>query len=103
MEGRRLPDFVIVGAQKSGTASLSALLSDRSDVFMCRPREPMFFCRDDAAIHPHTLLSNRDLWRAFDWKGDQQRLLDDYAELFRSAGRNQLVGEGSTTYLVSRS
>ena len=102
MTSRRLPDFVIIGAQKSGTASLSALLSSRSDVFMCRPREPMFFCRDDAAIHPHTLLSNRVLWRSFDWNHDRNRLLDGYAELFRSAGRSQLVGEGSTTYLVSK-
>lgn len=51
----RLPDFYIVGAQKSGTASLSSLLSVRKDVFLCSSRMPMFFCRDDAATHPHTL------------------------------------------------
>jgi len=102
MTSRRLPDFVILGAQKSGTASLSALLSSRDDVFMCRPREPMFFCRDDAVTHPHTLLSNPGLWRSFDWNHNKDALLDQYAELFRSAGRAQLVGEGSTTYLVSK-
>jgi len=102
MNGRRLPDFFIIGAQKSGTASLSALLSSRPDVFMCRPREPMFFCRDDVVTHPHTFLANGDLWRSFDWQGCRESLLDAYAELFSEAGPAQCAGEGSATYLPSR-
>jgi hypothetical protein len=102
MNSKRLPDFFIIGAQKSGTASLSALLSSRADVFMSSPREPMFFCRDDAVTHPHTLVSNRELWRAFDWQNDRARLLDEYAKLFGTATPDQKVGEGSATYLVSR-
>lgn len=98
---RRFPDFFIIGAQKSGTASLSALLTGRPDVFMCKPREPMFFCRDDEAIHPHTFLSNRELWREFRWDDSREELLDEYAGLFKAAQSDQVVGEGSTTYIVS--
>lgn len=101
MGSRRLPEFFIIGAQKSGTASLSALLMSRDDVFICRPREPMFFCRDDAVTHPHTFLSNRELWSSFDWQGNREALLDQYAELFKAARPDQLVGEGSATYLVA--
>jgi hypothetical protein len=98
----RLPDFFIIGAQKSGTATLSALLAARSDVFISTPREPMFFCRDDAAVHPYWLLETPELWRNFDWQNRRHELLADYSSLFREATPAQRVGEGSVTYLVGR-
>ena len=44
----RLPNFFILGAPKSGTTSLYALLELLPDVFMPKVKEPNFFDRDKA-------------------------------------------------------
>lgn len=44
----RLPNFFILGAPKSGTTSLYALLALHPDVFMPKVKEPNFFHRDKA-------------------------------------------------------
>jgi len=38
-----LPNFILVGAPKSGTSSLYQYLKQHPDVFMCEPKEPYFF------------------------------------------------------------
>jgi hypothetical protein len=43
----RLPDFIIVGAAKAGTTSLSTRLLACPSVFVTMPKEPEFFARDD--------------------------------------------------------
>ena len=70
-----LPTFVIVGAQKCGTSSLSATLRLHPQIFMSRPKELHFF-------------DNR-----FD------RGLDWYAEQFTPRPRQLAAGEGSPNYL----
>lgn len=45
-EASRAPDFFLVGAPKAATSSLHALLARHPDIFMCRPKEPHFFCTD---------------------------------------------------------
>jgi len=39
----RLPDFLIVGATKAGTASLDFYLSLHPEIHMARPKKPRFF------------------------------------------------------------
>ena len=39
----RLPDFVVVGTTKGGTTSLDFYLGQHPEIFMARPKEPMFF------------------------------------------------------------
>ena len=39
----RLPDFVVVGAMKSGTSSLHEYLDSLPEVCMSRPKEPAYF------------------------------------------------------------
>jgi hypothetical protein len=39
----RLPDFVVIGAMKSGTTSLAAYLDRHPDVAVSTPKEPNFF------------------------------------------------------------
>ncbi|MFN2557318.1 MAG: hypothetical protein ABR592_10730 [Nitriliruptorales bacterium] len=39
----RLPDFIIIGAMKSGTSSLASYLASHPDVFITNPKEPEFF------------------------------------------------------------
>jgi hypothetical protein len=72
----RLPDFVIIGAMKSGTSTLHEQLALRSGIFMSDPKEPNFFSDDDQFA----------------------RGIRGYSELFNAACREQLCGESSTHY-----
>lgn len=69
-------DFVIIGAAKAGTTSLYKKLSMHPDIFMCTPKEPEFFARDDVYA------------RGYDW----------YRALFSTAKDGQICGEASTLY-----
>ena len=62
----------------------------------------MFFCRDDSAVHPHTLVSSPGTFRRFDWDANRDELLGTYAALFEQATPDQLAFDGSATYLVTR-
>lgn len=75
-EAGRLPDFVLIGAMKSGTTTLYEYLARHDRVFMAQPKEPQFFSRD----HVYA--------RGLDW----------YRGLFAAAGAEQLCGEASTCY-----
>ncbi len=80
----RRPDFFIVGALKSGTTALHSYLAAHPQVFMCVPKEPMYFGHD---------LTPR-----------YRRLTkDEYLRLFRRARPGQRAGEASPQYLSSRS
>jgi hypothetical protein len=72
----RLPDFLIIGAAKSGTSTLYEYLTAHPEIFMSPIKEPCFFDSDVA-------------WdKGLDW----------YRGLFREAAENQLCGEASTNY-----
>ncbi len=72
----RMPDFLVIGAQKSGTSSLCDVLGRHPQIFMTDPKEPYFFS------HP-------EVWaRGLEW----------YRDLFAGAGAARAAGEGSTTY-----
>lgn len=70
-----LPTFVIAGAQKSGTSSLSATLRRHPDVFMATPKELHFF--------------DRHFDRGVGW----------YEEQFMAARQHQQRGEATPSYL----
>lgn len=72
----RWPDFIVIGAMKSGTTSLFETLCRHPRLFMCEPKEPMFFSRDPV------------FERGYDW----------YRSLFAGARDDQFVGEASTCY-----
>lgn len=71
-----LPNFLVIGAQKSATSSLCALLRQHPDVFMCEPKEPYFFSHDE-------IFANGMGW---------------YESLFSGGANAAALGEGSTTY-----
>lgn len=73
---RRLPDFLIIGASKSGTTSLFRWLGAQEEIHSQRVKEPHFF-------------SDEKEWD----KG-----MDYYAGYFREARRDQLTGEASVSY-----
>lgn len=67
---------MIIGAMKSGTTTLYQYLGRHPRVFMCTPKEPMFFSREAVRA------------RGLDW----------YFSLFRDARDDQICGEASTCY-----
>src|SRR2546422_921311 len=78
-EPGRLPDFVIIGAKRSGTTSLTRYLGAHPDVFMARPKEPHFF-----DLHYD---------RGLDWyRGLFADAIDAEPERIASGGRGAQVG-----------
>jgi hypothetical protein len=73
---RSVPDFIILGAMKSGTTTLFEYLSMHPGIFMASPKEPQFFSR----------------------KFDEPSGLDWYRSLFSGRAPGQLTGEASTCY-----
>ncbi|MBW4710790.1 sulfotransferase domain-containing protein [Roseobacter sp. YSTF-M11] len=70
------PDFLIIGAMKSGTTTLQTQLAAQDGVFMTTPKEPNFFSDDDVYA------------RGAGW----------YHSLFDAAAPGDLKGEASTHY-----
>ncbi|MBX2963574.1 MAG: sulfotransferase domain-containing protein [Cyclobacteriaceae bacterium] len=98
MEGSKrydgIPDFLIIGAGKSGTTSLDNYLKQHPQIFIPSLKEPNFF--------------GYELTKIEDLNGDPQEInhfkssvttLGDYLSLFASASPSQLKGETSNTYL----
>jgi hypothetical protein len=85
----RLPDFFIVGQQKSGTTALFEMLRVHPQIYMPDRKEPRFFA---------TEMYERDAPRP----GGTPRTLEEYRSWFAGAGEDQVVGEASAVYLWSR-
>jgi hypothetical protein len=89
----RLPDFLIVGAARSGTTSLFHYLRQHPHVFMsAQHKEPRFFLY--AENPPQNIKESfykrnkKILWR-----------FEDYVKLFETAKDFQVIGEASVSYL----
>jgi hypothetical protein len=88
----RVPDFLIVGAPRSGTTAVYAHLSRHPQIFMPEEKEPMFLAvygQDWAYVDART---GKKASYIFD-------NLADYLDLFRPAKDGQMIGEASTWYL----
>lgn len=85
----KLPDFIIVGAAKSGTTSLYYYLNAFDDIFMSSIKEPHFFSfyKDEPNFKSPEKLNN------------VVSDINDYTALFSEAKEGQLIGEASTSYL----
>jgi len=89
-----LPNFLIIGAAKSGTTSLYHYLGQHPDIFMSPIKEPKFFAHDGEKIQ-------------FCGRGDQEALhdvitdFDSYKALFDGVKSEKAIGEASAEYLYS--
>jgi len=83
-----LPNLFVIGAMKSGTTSLHALLDSHPEVFMSDPKEPTHFV-DGTELRS----VSRRAWEAGFWR-DRAR----YVELFAGAEGVPIRGESSTAY-----
>ncbi len=73
----KLPNFFILGAGRSGTTTLSAVLREHPEIFMSTPKEPTFFSEPFQVV----------------------RTPIRYAKLFDGAAGTPAVGEASHAYL----
>lgn len=94
-EQKNKPNFLIVGAAKSGTTSLYHYLSNHPQVYMSTPnKEPKYFIwkkfvnlKTDNPIHDE-FIQNSTICNQ-----------DEYLNLFHQAGEAKAIGEGSVMYL----
>ncbi len=87
-----LPNFLLIGAAKSGTTTLYHCLAQHPQVFTSEMKEPAFFAFVDEELNftgPGDRLATR--YTVTD--------LNRYQALFQDAGDALVVGEGSTEYL----
>ncbi|HUB74959.1 MAG TPA: sulfotransferase [Solirubrobacteraceae bacterium] len=94
--GGRVPDFFIVGHAKCGTTALHRMLREHPQIFMCEPKEPWYFAREN----PHPQTSGE---RSIEYTGTKFETLEQYLALFAAARPDQRVGEASSSYLWSKS
>ncbi|MBE9125329.1 MULTISPECIES: sulfotransferase family protein [unclassified Coleofasciculus] len=76
-----MPNFLVIGAMKSGTTTLHNYLAQHPQVYMSPLKEPHFFSYKGQA--------NRKITN-----------LDDYHALFQGVSDEIAIGESSTTYLA---
>jgi hypothetical protein len=90
-----LPDFIVIGASRSGTTSLHHYLGQHPDIFMCPRKSPNFFVADDPIPAREGLVARQIMSQ---WVADRQ----SYEALFSGAREEPEVGEISPVYLQSR-
>lgn len=89
---RNLPDFLIIGAPKSGTTSLYRYLATHPDVYMSPVKEPRYFAFPDRRPR-YRGVAGRRFNREVVWR------LDAYQRLFEGRHGERAAGEASATYL----
>lgn len=84
-KGRVLPDYLLIGAAKSGTTTLQGWLGDHPFVVPASTKEVHYF--------------DYYYWWGEDWYRTHFPLAADRAEFAREHGRPFITGEASPTYL----
>ena len=97
-----MPNFLIIGAQRSGTSSLYKYLKQHPQIYMSPVKEPGFFMfngeeqdfhgsRDrEASIARYQAIRNVSITN-----------IKDYCALFKGVTNQKAIGEASTQYLYS--
>src|SRR3712207_923366 len=94
-----MPNFLIIGAMKSGTTSLHYYLKQHPDVFMPPVKEQDFF-----ALEGKKLNFNGPEGPAFINRMIRQNSItniEEYRAAFRGVSNERAVGEASPVYLYS--
>ncbi|GJL56739.1 MAG: hypothetical protein NPIRA02_38710 [Nitrospirales bacterium] len=95
-----LPNFLIIGAQRSGTTSLYHYLEQHPEIYMSPIKEPKFFVFDGETPQFHGS-SGTDESKAR-YEAIRKKSItnfDDYSALFRAVSGQKAVGEASPHYL----
>lgn len=77
------PNFILAGAPKCGTTSMWQYLNQHPEVFMCKPKEPNYFCDDFPRIR-------------------KVKTANEYFSLFNETDQmHRIRGEASALYFYS--
>lgn len=87
-----MPNFLILGAAKTGTTSLYRYLKQHPDIYMSPSKEPRFFVFEGETL---------DYQGPGDREETAQTDLSSYAALFNGVDGEKAIGEASTMYLWS--
>lgn len=105
------PNFFVAGAPKAGTTALYRFLGQHPDIYLSPIKEPTFFAAGDllggaerARVERRRSLEAEALARYLDgpmtepihWRMVLER--EQYLKLFRDAGNQRAIGEGSVSY-----
>jgi hypothetical protein len=85
----KVPNFFIVGHQKSGTTALYDMLRQHPQVYLPERKEPWFFAKE---LHEHTPPR----------PGGTPKTLEEYLLWFKDAQPGQHIGDATPHYLWSR-
>jgi hypothetical protein len=87
-----MPNFLIIGAQKSGTTSLYEYLKQHPQIYMSSLKEPRFFAFEGEKP-TFAGPGDRELYK------DVVSDLEDYQALFQGISKEMAIGEASVVYL----
>jgi len=96
MSKNSLPNFLLVGATKSGTTSLYQYLNEHPQIYMPGIKEPMFFTSPE--LLKKEKLKNKYLKR---YTRVPINNLDEYKSLYSNVNNEIAVGEASPQYLFT--
>ena len=93
----RLPDFLVIGAPRSGTTMLHYSLAQHPEIFVSPNKETNYFLFDSGGAPPSA--SDERHFKILEYHST--KTLDEYAALFaRATDKHRAVGEASPGYLL---
>jgi hypothetical protein len=91
----KYPNFLIIGAGKSGTTSVYHAIKQHPEVFMSSVKEPNFFALEGQKKITGYDKNDPDGFNFYPWAVTN---IDDYHKLFEKSQNEKAVGESSTMY-----
>lgn len=95
-----LPNFLIVGAAKSGTSSLWLYLKQHPQIFMATTKEPNFFAFEGKKLPPESGAADCQTLYNLLYRYSIVDILP-YQNLFKNCQQAKAIGEASVRYLYS--
>ncbi|MAM86249.1 MAG: sulfotransferase [unclassified Hahellaceae] len=92
-----LPNFLIIGAAKSGTTSLADYLNQHPDVFIPPFKEPNYFALDQEDLYPPGPVDPRIAFRLLYSRSIVD--YDSYQSVYAEAPERKATGDASVRYL----
>ncbi|MEQ9359219.1 sulfotransferase family protein [Coleofasciculus chthonoplastes] len=96
-----MPNFLIIGAMKSGTTSLYNYLKQHPQIYMSPVKEPKFFALEGEKLYPGYQEN-----QTFEWRGsggltriEGIRDIEIYRQLFTEVSQEKAIGEASPLYI----
>lgn len=100
IQKQSLPDFMVVGAAKSGTKSMHHILNHHENIFI-PDRELYFYCIDDFEENADFFIHPQEELFCHDYDAYFEEYFEWYTSHFPESGEEQCVGEDSSVYMSS--